>query len=415
MQPITRADMLRFAPHALTGYVDALVGGWNRISAAGITTPLRWAHFVAQIAHETGGFRIVRENCRWTPQQMKALWPARFPLGSADPRIVLAKGDERKLANLAYAARNDIGNLGGDDGWRYRGASFLQLTGRASYRECGAAIGIDLERNPELIEEQPEIGLAAALWVWGRHPCNSFADHNYGRAIGNAINRGNPYAKADPIGYAARQQWLERAWAAWGAGPLPQEQALCLGASGPKVAELQVKLRARGYGLGSADGVMGPATARAVAGFKLDARRAGVHQLEPEEAVGPLTLAALDAAPPAPLSPERTGATVATLEEAGSTEIKAGKAAKVTGQTLLWGGAAAGAGALGLLDQVNSALSSINVLHMTMVPAIDAIKWGAQHFLWVGGIAGGIWVWAKGADVIMARLQAYRSGANLGR
>ena len=50
-----------------------------------------------------------------------------------------------------------------------------------------------------------------------------------------------------------------------------------------------------------------------------------------------------------------------------------------------------------------------------LVPAIDAIKWGAQHFLWVGGIAGGIWVWAKGADVIMTRLQAYRSGANLGR
>jgi len=415
MQPITRADMLRFAPHALSGYVDALVDGWSRISAAGITTPLRWAHFVAQIAHETGGFRIVRENCRWTPQQMKALWPARFPLGAADPRIVLAKGDERKLANLAYAARKDIGNLGGDDGWRYRGASFLQLTGRAAYRECSDAVGVDLERHPEVLEEHHEIGLAAALWVWGRHPCNSFADHNYGRAIGNAINRGNPYAKADPIGYAARQQWLERAWAAWGAGPLPQEPTLYLGAQGPKVAEVQTKLRARGYALGAADTVLGPATARAIAGFKLDARRAGVHQMEPEEAVGPLTMAALDAAPPAPLSPERTEATVATLEAAGSTEIAAGKAAKTAGQVLLYGGATAGAASFGVLDQVNAALSSVNVLHMTLVPAIDAIKWGAKHFLWVGGIIFGVWVWTKGADVIRALLQAYRSGANLGR
>jgi len=49
------------------------------------------------------------------------------------------------------------------------------------------------------------------------------------------------------------------------------------------------------------------------------------------------------------------------------------------------------------------------------VPAIDAIKWGTQNFLWVAVIGGGVWFWIRGRDVIAARLQAYRSGANLGR
>jgi putative chitinase len=415
MMQLERADLQRFAPHALPEYVDTLVNGWSRLVNAGINTPLRWCHFAAQVAHETGGLRIVRENTKWTPAQMKALWPKRFPLGAADPRILMAGSDEAKLANLAYSHRRDIGNQGGDDGWLYRGASFLQLTGRAAYRECGLAIGVDLEGEPEMIE-RADVGLAAALWVWGRHPLNQFADHNYGRTIGNAINRGNPYAKQDPIGYPSRQQWFDRAWALWGeGGPLPDASILHLGAWGPKVGELQVKLRSRGYAVGAVDGNLGPATARAIAGFKLDARRAGAKELEPEEAAGPLTMAALDGASLAPLSPERLEATPETLAAAGSTEVRTGRAARATGQAALYTGITAGAAQLGLLDQVTSSLNSIGLLHTMMVPAIDAIKWGTQNFLWAGCILGGVWFWVRGRDVILARLNAHRSGANLGR
>lgn len=416
MQPVTKADLLEFTNNrALPEYINALLAGWSRIEAAGINTPLRWCHFAAQVAHETGGLRIVRENTRWTPAQMKALWPSRFPLGAADPRIMLAKGDERKLANVAYAGRKDIGNQGGDDGWNYRGASFLQLTSRAAFRECGLAIGVDLESEPELIE-RADIGLAAALWVWGRHPNNQFADHNYGRTVGNAINRGNPYAKLDPIDYGKRQQWFDRAWALWGEGlTLPDASILHLGAWGPKVGELQVKLRSRGYAVGAVDGNLGPSTARAIAGFKLDAKRAGTKELEPEEIAGPLTFAALDGAQLAPLSPERLEATSEMLAAAGSTEVKTGKAARATGQAGLYLGAAAGAAQLGLLDQINGWLSSVGLLHTMMVPAIDAIKWGTQNFLWAGCIVGGVWFWVRGRDVIAARLRAHQSGANLGR
>lgn len=413
MDPVTRTDLQRFAPHALDGYLDALVAGWGALTTSDINTPLRWCHFLAQIAHESGGLRITRENTRWTPTQMKALWPTRFPLGAADPRIIKARGDEQALANLAYSARADIGNEGGDDGWDYRGGGLIQLTGRDCYRECGEAIGVPLEAQPGLIE-RPEVSLSAAVWEWGRHDNNEFADHNYGRTIGNAINRGNPWSSLDPIGYSDRQKWLVRAWAVWGEGELLEPAELYLGAWGPKVGSVQRRLKELGYAVGTIDAVLGPATARALAGFKLDRRRAGVA-LEPEERVGPLTLAALEQENRAPLSPAREQATVASLAQAGSTEVATGQKAQTLGRTAVITATAAGAGDLGLLDTVKDALGGLPALQTVVAPVIAAVQWGLKNALWVAVLVGGLWLYVKGKDVVLARLKAHQTGANLGR
>jgi putative chitinase len=417
MDPVTRTDLQRFAPHALDGYLDALVAGWGALNSAGIDTPLRWCHFLAQIAHESGGLRLIRENTRWTPAQMKALWPSRFPLGAADPRIIAARGrqgeEEVHLANLAYSARADIGNEGGDDGWDYRGGGLIQLTGRDSYRECGEAIGVPLESQPGLIE-QPEVSLSAAIWEWGRHDNNEFADHNYGRTIGNAINRGNPWSSQDPIGYTSRQQWFNRAWAVWGDNGQPGSEELFLGAWGPKVASVQRRLKELGYAVGTVDAVLGPATARALAGFKLDRRRQGVD-LEPDERVGALTLAALDAADRAPVSPERTMATVASLAAAGSTEVATGQRAQTLGRVTVGTAVVAGAGDLGLLDTVKDALGGLPALQTAVAPVIAAVQWGLKNALWVAVLVGGVWMYVKGKDVVLARLKAHQTGANLAK
>lgn len=409
---ITAESIRTYAPKAWPDHAEALVAGRTEIEAAGITTPLIWSHFIAQIAHESGGLTITREDTSWTGARMKALWPLRFPLGPADPRIVMCRGDPQALANLAYGRVN--GNQGGDDGWTYRGGGLIQLTGRAAYRECGRAIGLDLEATPEAITD-PAVSLKAALWYWTRADLNRFARHNYGRAVGNGINRGNPYAARDPIGFGDREQWFRRAWAIWGEGQvLPDDRTLHLGAHGPVVKRLQSSLKAKGYPVGAVDGVLGPATARAIAGFKLDQRRLG-SQLEPEESVGPLTLAALESASHAPLSPDRMTATVADLARSGSTEVAAGQQARATGQAGLYLGAAAGAAKLGLINQVSHWMSGVSAFHLAAVPAVDAIKWGLNNALWVAVIVGGIWMWMRGKDVILARLRAHRDGSNLGR
>ncbi|MBX9587916.1 MAG: peptidoglycan-binding protein [Hyphomonadaceae bacterium] len=416
MTPVTADAIKLFANHAWDGYVAAIVSGWPEIEAAGISTPLRFSHFASQfIGHEPGGLTIIRENTGWTGKRMKELWPQRFPLGAADPRIMACRGDPQKLANLAYSDRSDLGNTGGNDGWDYRGGGFSQLTGRGAFRDCGNAIGVDLEGAPELIED-PAISLRAALWVWGKDNLNQFADHNYGRTIGNAINRGNPFSKHDPIGFRDREQWFRRAWAVFGGGqPLPDEAELYLGAYGGVVRRIQGQLRDLGYGTGNQDGVYGPIMARAVAGFKADHSRALGVELDSRDVIGPLTMAAIDTAQPIALSPERKSMTMQGLAALGSTEMAAGGHMQAVGRGLTLAG---GAGALhqtGALEGATGLLQQITLLQTTAAPAVKAIGWGLQNAWWVLLLAGGVYCWRSGYGVKLARLAAHQLGMNLWR
>lgn len=411
MSQLTYDLVKQFAIHARDDYAAALVNGAGELEAAGINTPLRLAHFMAQIAHESGGFTIVRENTGWTPAQIKGFTGSRY--ANLHPSILLCRGDAQKLANVVYAQTN--GNTGGNDGWDYRGGGLIQLTGRENYRACGNALGVDLEGRPRLIEDAG-IALRAALWEWSYAGVNTFADHNYGRTIGNAINRGNPFSRYDPIGHQSREQWFRRAWAVFGGGqPLPQEEALHLGAYGGIVRRIQGQLRDLGYGVGDQDGVYGPTMARAVAGFKLDQKRALGVELEPDEVLGPLSMAALDTAVPVLLSPDRESATMADLTALGSTEMAAGGHQQAVGRGLTAVGFAAGAHQIGALDGLADQLQQITLLQSTAAPAIKAIGWGMANFWWMLLIGAGVYCWRSGYGVKLARLAAHQLGFNLWR
>lgn len=116
---------------------------------------LRLAHFMAQLVHESGSFRYMEE---------------------------LASGQ-------AYEGRSDLGNTQPGDGKRYKGRGPIQLTGRANYRTFGRAIGIDLERHPE-IAAIPSIGLHIALEYWKSRGLNTLADADNVREITRKINGG---------------------------------------------------------------------------------------------------------------------------------------------------------------------------------------------------------------------------------
>jgi len=129
----------------------------------GINTPQREAAFLAQIAHESGELRYVRE---------------------------LASGDE-------YDTRTDLGNtpeLDGD-GARYKGRGLIQLTGKANYARLSKAWGIDLVARPELLET-PAFAARSAAWFWQQAGCNQLADSNSFQLITRKINGGlNGYAQ----------------------------------------------------------------------------------------------------------------------------------------------------------------------------------------------------------------------------
>ncbi|HEV7306425.1 hypothetical protein [Ensifer sp.] len=99
------------------------------------TSLFHLAAVLAEAHHETGGaMRPVEENLNYSARRLMQVWPARFPtLASAEPYA----NNPRALANRVYGGR--LGNVGADDGWRYRGRGLAQITGRANYATFGLA------------------------------------------------------------------------------------------------------------------------------------------------------------------------------------------------------------------------------------------------------------------------------------
>lgn len=139
-------------------WADALNTAMERYD---INTPERQAAFLAQVGHESGRLIYVREI--WNPAQCP--WQAK------------------------YEGRADLGNVHPGDGARFKGRGLIQITGRANYRACGAALGEDLEDRPELLE-QPIFAAMSAAWFWKAHGCNELADGGSFRAITRVINGG---------------------------------------------------------------------------------------------------------------------------------------------------------------------------------------------------------------------------------
>lgn len=120
-----------------------------------INRRLRLCAFLAQVAHESNQLR------NW---------------------VELADG-------RAYDGRKALGNTQPGDGPRFRGRGPLQLTGRANYRACGEALGLELEKHPELLE-LPEHGFRSAAWFWHSRALNPLADADYFLLITRRINGG---------------------------------------------------------------------------------------------------------------------------------------------------------------------------------------------------------------------------------
>jgi putative chitinase len=137
-----------------------------------INTPKRQACFIGQCMHESGGFRLLRENLNYSAKALMNTWPSRFP--DADVAEQYARQPE-KIANKVYSGR--MGNTEDGDGAKYIGRGLIQLTGKDNYTAFGEAIGEDLIANPQLVEE-PRYAALSAGWFWNKRGLNALADLN---------------------------------------------------------------------------------------------------------------------------------------------------------------------------------------------------------------------------------------------
>ena len=137
----------------------------------GINTPLRVAHFLAQCGHESGGFRLTKENLNYSAKGLMGIFKKYFPTEA------LAKAYERqpaKIANKVYSNRMGNGTEASGDGAKFCGRGYIQLTGKENYTAFGKSIGVDVCANPELVASQ--YALASAAWFFSKNGLHKIAD-----------------------------------------------------------------------------------------------------------------------------------------------------------------------------------------------------------------------------------------------
>jgi putative chitinase len=159
MPTITVTTLRKIAPGADAKMLATLAPALDSLlPAGGIDTPLRQAHFLAQAAHETGGFRTLEEY-----------------------------GGPSYFAR--YDGRKDLGNLQPGDGARFHGRGIFQLTGRVNYQAYGKRLGIDLVNNPALAAS-PTVSVRIAVAYWKAKGLNVWADRDDVVEITRRINGG---------------------------------------------------------------------------------------------------------------------------------------------------------------------------------------------------------------------------------
>jgi putative chitinase len=151
---ILRASMPGINDARVAKYLDALN---VTLAKYEINTPLRAAHFLAQVGHESASLRYVEE---------------------------IASG-------AAYEGRKNLGNVFKGDGVKFKGRGVIQLTGRDNYRAYSEYAGIDFIKTPKLLAEAPHC-IDSAGWFWRIRSgnLNPIADKDDVRLITRRINGG---------------------------------------------------------------------------------------------------------------------------------------------------------------------------------------------------------------------------------
>ncbi len=122
-----------------------------------INTTLRLSHFLSQCSHESGNFKMVTENLNYSKDGLLKIFPKYFPGNLSES---YARNPE-KIASRVYGGRMGNGDETTKEGWKYRGRGYLQITGKENYKKLGDFLGVDLVKNPELVESKYPLMSAA--------------------------------------------------------------------------------------------------------------------------------------------------------------------------------------------------------------------------------------------------------------
>jgi putative chitinase len=149
-----------------------------------IDSALRLAHFLAQCGHESGGFRLTKENLNYSAKGLNGIFKKYFPtLQSALPY----ERKPEKIANKVYGGRMGNGPESSGDGAKFCGRGYIQLTGKDNYTAFGKSIGEDVCANPQVVAEK--YALLSAAWFFNKNGLHKMADGGATDAVVTSITK----------------------------------------------------------------------------------------------------------------------------------------------------------------------------------------------------------------------------------
>jgi putative chitinase len=174
--PQTKAEKLE-------GFVEGLQDACDRFE---INTTSRLACFLAQVAHESGGFNAVKENLNYGAQGLVNTFKKYFPtLEAAHPY----ERNPEAIANRVYANRMGNGDEASGDGFKHRGRGLIQLTGHDNYASFAADMGMTIDEAIDYLETYEGAAMSAA-WFWWKNNLNTWADQEDMLTLTKRINGG---------------------------------------------------------------------------------------------------------------------------------------------------------------------------------------------------------------------------------
>jgi putative chitinase len=169
----------------LRGHVpDKVIDQIPGIYTFQINTPLRLAHFLAQCGHESGGFRLTKENLNYSAKGLNGIFKKYFPtLESALPY----ERKPEKIANKVYGNRMGNGAEASGDGAKYCGRGYIQLTGKDNYQAFFKSINLPVDTDPNLVATV--YALQSAAWFFSKNKLHIIADQGSSDAVVTSVTK----------------------------------------------------------------------------------------------------------------------------------------------------------------------------------------------------------------------------------
>jgi len=148
---------------------DSLVAGVSKNK--NLNSNVRLAHFLSQVAHESGNFKIVEENLRYSANRLRVIFPKYFKTLEEAQRYAM---NPVAIGSRVYANRMGNGDEASMEGFKFRGRGYLQLTGKSNYKIFSDYVGEDCVQVPDLVATK--YPMDSALWFFDRNKLWTICD-----------------------------------------------------------------------------------------------------------------------------------------------------------------------------------------------------------------------------------------------